>query len=501
MNRRSIRILVLWVVALLTSACSGALAPSAQKHPWNLKEMVAQLQKSVVTLITYDLDGNLSNIGSGFFISKGGILVTNHHVLAGAYKAVIKTSKGSQYPVAAVLAENQLADLVKVRIDIPHDLVTPIVLSAQDPAIADRVVVIGSPLGLDQTVSEGIISAIREISANSKVFQLTAPISPGSSGSPALNLRGEVVGVATFQMAKGQNLNFAISIKALKTLTDKATTPSIAEWTIRNSQQGPALAASLCSKGVQFTIQGEYLEALTYFKQAAEASPDDPVVWYGLGSCYVGLGQPDAAIEAYKRPIAANPDNAMAHFVLAMYYKAIAKYQRALQSLLEVIRINPSSVQARFELGRVYGKLERTEEEIDSFQKILETNPNHVQTLFGMGQALGRLGRHDEAVVLFNRASAMEPDNALIYFNIGVTYHHMEQPANEIRAYTRAIRANPRMDIAHYNLALVFLNQGHRKLALDQYEILKSLNTDAANLLFKKIYPENIGGTSVPEPK
>lgn len=492
MNRHPIGHWVIWMIAVLTCACSSSPATAPQQHPWNLKEMVGPIQKSIVTVITYDLEDKVSNIGSGFFISKSGILVTNHHVLTGAYKAVIKASDGNQYPVAAVLAENQLVDLIKVRIEIPHDRVTPIALSEEEPAIAERVVVIGSPLGLDQTVSEGIISAVREIPATGKIFQLTAPISPGSSGSPALNLRGEVIGVATFQLAKGQNLNFAVSIKALQSLTEKAAAPSITEWTIRNSRQGPALAETLCSKGVRLTIQGEYQEALTFFKKAAEANPDDPIAWYGLGSCYVGLGQTEDAIKAYKQPIAVNPDNASAHFVLAMYYKAIEQFQRAIQSLLEVIRIDPNSIQARFELGRVYRKLERTEEEIDSFQKILEINPNHVPTLFGMGQTMGRIGRYDEAVDLFNRASEVEPDNALIHYNLGVTYHLMNQSSDEIRAYTRAIQADPRMAAAHYNLAIVYLNQGHRKLALDQYEILKSLNTNAANLLFMQIYPASI---------
>ena len=91
------------------------------------------IKKSVVTIINYDVDGKISSIGSGFFISKSGILVTNFHVLDGAYNAEIRTLDGSQYPVATVLARNQLVDLIKVRVDIPGGRVTPVVTLALVP--------------------------------------------------------------------------------------------------------------------------------------------------------------------------------------------------------------------------------------------------------------------------------------------------------------------------------------------------------------------------------
>jgi hypothetical protein len=91
--------------------------------------------------------------------------------------------------------------------------------------------VIGTPLGLEQTVSDGIVSARREIPGFGRIVQMTAPISPGSSGSPVLNMRGEVVGVATFLIDMGQNLNFAIPAEITgrlhrgRSLADRALGP------------------------------------------------------------------------------------------------------------------------------------------------------------------------------------------------------------------------------------------------------------------------------------
>lgn len=490
MKRIGLLKVVVFAAALFVSACSSGPEPSRQP-PWGLKDLVGPIQKSVVTVINYDVDGKVSSIGSGFFISKSGILVTNFHVLEGAYNAEIRTPDGSQYPVATVLARSQLVDLIKVRVDIPDSRVTPIVIAREAPSVADSIFVVGSPMGLEQTVSEGIISAVREIPTGGTVLQLTAPISRGSSGGPVLNQDGEAVGVVTFQAARGQNLNFAISVDALEMLSEETSQPSIAEWTIGNSRQGPALAAALCSKGSQLTIQGEYEEALAYYKKAAETNPDDPDAWYGLGSCYVGLDQSEDAIAAYKRPIEQDPDNAVAHFILAMYYKAIDQYEQVVPTLLEVIRIDPDNLRAQFELGRAYGALERTAEQIDTFQGILEEQPAHVPTLLDLGTTLGKIGRLDDAMALFAQARTLEPDNALIYYNIGVTYSRMNRSEEAIRAYTRAIRVNPRMAAAHYNLGMAYLNQGRRQLALGQYEILSGLGADSADALFESIYPES----------
>jgi len=490
MIRNRFVMVMIAAAVLVVGACTTGIEP-LRKPSGSLKDLVGPIQKSVVTVINYGVDGDISSIGSGFFISESGILVTNFHVLDGAYSAAIKTADGSQYPVTSVLARNQLVDLIKVRVDIAGNRVTPVVLSRVQPAVADRVFAVGSPMGLEQTVSEGIISAVREMPAGGKVFQLTAPISRGSSGGPVLNLDGKVVGVVTFQVARGQNLNFAVSVDSLEMLSEEASQPSIAEWTIRNSGQGPALAAELCSKGSRLTIQGEYEEALTYFKKAAETSPDDPYAWYGLGGCYVGLDQPDEAIAAYKRPIERDPDNEMAHFILAMYYKSIGRQEQVIPTLLEVIRIDPANLRARFELGRAYGAVERTAEQIDTFKEILEHQPDHIPTLLDLGATLGKIGRFDEAMALFTQAGGLEPDNELIHYNIGVTYNRMGRPEEAIQAYTRAIRANPRMAVAHFNLGMTYLDRGHRKLALDQYEILKGLESDSANELFESIYPES----------
>lgn len=496
MGRNIIYLLASALTALLSAACSNTFAPV--HSAWPLGKMISPIQKSVVTIAAFEMDGEVKAIGSGFFIHRDGTLVTNYHVLEGAYTAEIKTAAGDKYPVNTVIAHNQFIDLIKVRVDIPEGSAVPLSLSSDVSQVADRVVVIGSPLGLEQTISEGIVSAVRDHPESGKIYQFTAPISQGSSGSPVLNTKGEVIGVVTFQSVKGQNLNFAISVKALETMPHASKKISLTEWTLKKSGNDPTLAAALCSKGAKLSISGKYEAALDYYQKATETNPEDPNAWHGLGSCYIGLDQQDNAIEAFHNSIAADPEDASGHLILAMYYKVLEQYQKVVVSLLKGIKIDPENLQARFELADAYGNLNQTDDQIQSLKEILEIKPDHVPTLHRMGNTVGRIGRYDEALDLLLKASALEPDNAQIHFDIGVTYHHKKLPEKELRAYTRAIRANPWMAPAHYNMGQLFLSQGNRKLALHQYEILKSLEKTMADKLFEKIYPSTIEEVTAP---
>lgn len=134
------------------------------------------------------------------------------------------------YPIKLVVAKNQDADLIKAWVDMSGRTVDFISLTKESPEVAERVIVVGSPLGLEQTVSEGIISAVRDIPVLGKIFQISAPISEGSSGSPVVNMKGEVIGVASFTTTEGQNLNFAISGEQALALEPEKRNITLTEW-------------------------------------------------------------------------------------------------------------------------------------------------------------------------------------------------------------------------------------------------------------------------------
>lgn len=192
----------------------GPVSVSADRDAGNgraamsISEIAGLIGPSVVAVIVYNDKGEAVSRASGFFTGPGHVL-TNHHAFRELRKAEIKTSSGRIYPVNTVVAEDRLNDLIMVSTTVPQGEFTPLQIVSETPQVGEKIVVIGNPLGLDHTVSDGIVSAFREKDGR-KMIQITAPISPGSSGSPVVNMKGEVIGVAFMQLIGGQNLNFCI---------------------------------------------------------------------------------------------------------------------------------------------------------------------------------------------------------------------------------------------------------------------------------------------------
>jgi tetratricopeptide (TPR) repeat protein len=454
----------------------------------DLTTLVDKIRPAVATIVVYNVNRQVTGIGSGFFIDKSGHLITNHHVLAGSYAADVRTFDGKTYPIKLVVADDKSVDLIKVLVDIPRKKIKSIKLSKNLPSIAEQILVIGSPMGLEHTVSEGIVSSIREIPAVGKFFQMSAPISPGSSGSPVINLKGQVIGVATFQLVSGQNLNFAVAGESVLKL--KATGPalSISRWTFNNSLEQPKLAEELCRQGYSFSINGEDQKAIQFFRQAIEKDPKNTMAWNGLGYCHVGLNNPQAAIKAYQQAIKTDPTDAALHFNLANYYIKLGRQQEAIDSYQQVISLNPSSEPAYFRLGVIYTQLDRLAEGKAAFEKVIRLNPNAAPAFFNIGIAYAKLGRYHEAINANKEVLRIKPDFAPAYNNMGLVYGKLGQPNDEVKAYKEAIRVEPDNVSAHFNLGTALLQRGDKTGALDEYKILKKLNKEAADNLFNKMY-------------
>jgi tetratricopeptide (TPR) repeat protein len=458
------------------------------KAETDLTELVKTVQPTVVTVVAYDVDRNVANIGTGFFIDNDGHLITNYHVLVGKFGAEIRTADGSTYPIKSVVAENQATDLIKVWVDIPPEKVHRIPVSDEMPPVAQRVMVVGSPMGLEQSVSDGIISSVREIPGVGIFFQMSAPISPGSSGSPVVNMEGKVVGVATFQFLEGQNLNFAIAGKSILDLKTNKPGQTLSEWTYSHSNQKPRLAGELCRKGFSFSINGQDQKALQYFKKATENDPNSTTAWYGLGYCYIGKNSPNDAIKAYKQAIRTDPTNEISHFHLGSYYQKLGRYDEAIDSYKQVISINPGFEAAYFNLGIIYSKIGQLIDGKEAFQNVVRINPEATTAHYNIGVSYTKLGHYTEAIDAYKKAINVNPDFAKAYFNLGVVFGELGQSKDQMDAYKQAIRINPDFAPVHYAIGQVYLSQGDKASALDQFKILKKLDIDIANKLFEEIY-------------
>ncbi len=192
----------LLVAAALAAAALGVYWTWLREQPTRVLSHVAE---SSGVVIVEDASGNSLGLGSGFFVAED-LFVTNHHVVNGGVTAKIMTNGGEVFPVRGLVATDRLHDVVLLktsRLSSQHLMLEP-----SPPAVGDDIWVFGAPLGLQGTLSKGIVSAER--TEGQPLLQISAPISSGSSGSPVVNTRGNVVGVASAFRLEGQNLNFAV---------------------------------------------------------------------------------------------------------------------------------------------------------------------------------------------------------------------------------------------------------------------------------------------------
>ncbi len=198
-------------------APSGVAAHSATPRK-DIPSIAKGVNGSVVSVVMSDKDGNPIAQGTGFFVSKDGLIVTNYHVISEGSSAIVKFPDGAFYLVDGVLASDKTRDVAIIKAH--GESFRTLTLGNSDRVqVGEEVVAIGNPLSLESTVSNGIVSAIRTIEEEGgKFLQVTAPISPGSSGGPLFNMAGEVVGITTLKFKGGENLNFAIPINDAKLL-------------------------------------------------------------------------------------------------------------------------------------------------------------------------------------------------------------------------------------------------------------------------------------------
>lgn len=172
-------------------------------------EELAQLASSIVMISVHDHHGEIMSTGSGIMIGRGGYILTNNHVAAGGVFYSVSIEDDEQtYQTDEVIKYNNALDLAVIRI---HRQLKPLPIYRGSKKLVrgQKVVAIGSPLGLFNSVSDGIISGFRKI-RDIDMIQFTAPISPGSSGGAVLNMQGEVIGISTAGIDNGQNINLAV---------------------------------------------------------------------------------------------------------------------------------------------------------------------------------------------------------------------------------------------------------------------------------------------------
>jgi tetratricopeptide (TPR) repeat protein len=345
------RLFPLWLFFVLLSA---ALAPARAQE--SLPELIRRVKPAVVSVVTYNAKNEPLISGSGFFIRPGQV-VTNMHVIEGAARAEIRTldGKGKTYRVSGTLGVDEEGDIALLAVDVPQDRPRAVSLAEEMPEEGESIFVIGNPLRLEGSVSNGIVSAVREVPNLGKIIQITAPISHGNSGSPLFNMKGQVIGVVTIKVTNGQNINLALAaprlsaLKAGKLLTfdEMAAKP-------RSGQQSEVLAEWWYRNGLNSLWLGNYDSALGYFENAVGKNPSRAEAWIQVGFCKVKQGKNEEAVRAYQQAIRLRPNSYEAYNKLGDAYYYASRYDEAIEAYVRAASIRPDLAEAYYNLGMTY---------------------------------------------------------------------------------------------------------------------------------------------------
>ena len=363
---------ILPVIVLIFCTISSV---SAQTAPQIAEKALA----ATVYLEMQDSKGVPLGFGSGFFVGDN-LIATNYHVIEGAARGSAKlVGQSSTYTIEGVTATDQTNDLALLKVTMSG--IKPLPLgNSSNVKIGETVYVAGNPQGLEGTFSDGIISSRRDQDTKERL-QMTAPISPGSSGGPVLNSKGEVIGVSFMTLVGGQNLNFAIPSRYLtELLTESTPAKPLAE------DNRSISAETYFTWGNTKYYLGDYKGAIADYDSAIRLNPDHANTYYNRGTAKGDLGQHFAAIADFDIAIRLKPDLAEA------YYNRGA---------------------AKSDLGQHFAA-------IADYDTAIRLKPDHAGAYNSRGVAKGNLGQHSAAITDFDTAIRLKPDHANAYLNRGV---------------------------------------------------------------------------------
>lgn len=469
-----------------------------------LKEIVEEAEWATFIIYTYDEYGSPSGTGSGFFIDGDGTGITNYHVLDGAVKAILKTSDGEKYEIDQVIASDRKWDIAKFTIRNEKDKsFSYLDFADKEVEKGDKVYNISSPMGLEASVSEGIVSSLRNDGQHGSTIQITAPISSGSSGSALLNEDGKVFAVATFKYNRGENLNFGVAIDR-----EKLELMDGNDFVKRNSKfnkKDNFIILNISNSGDQNVV----LNALEFKDDATIAyfsytnldmsTANNMLIWTKLGegdkgflihdldrdkkyyitSSSIGTdkdsGTPVPLASNYKFKVFFPPIKDMPSNIDIVEGYASKSWQFrniCLDEYKDNWEIDMNAYQKEYAYSNMHeGHLADAE---NLFLAMLDEDPEDLQALNAMGIISFVLENYSNAETYFTRAIEAHPNNSTGYLNRSQIYQLRGDNQLALRDLTQAVNNSAQPD-DYYKRALLYIKlEEWEKAEKDLNKVIKT---------------------------
>jgi tetratricopeptide (TPR) repeat protein len=473
-----------------------------------IPEIIAKAKPAVVQVIASNANWSPIRTGTGFFVSADGELLTNFHVIQGATHISARTNKGAIFVFEKPIAGSADSDVALLKFQATD--VDFLKLGSSANAVeGETVLVIGNPEGLQGTVSDGIISAFRE---NRSYIQITAPISPGSSGSPVLDESGQVIGMATLLTKEGQNLNFAISTEVVKSAMDEILTQEVLNQAsspqpvVSNVNAAPSAGVNqspqtfddYIHEGYVAYEDRDYKRSVEAYTKAIVVQPNSASLYFKRARSYDALSNYTAAIADYGEAIRlksadvfyvylrrANDHSNLKHYsaAIADYTSAIktntyadsypyicraqlyqqqGNHSRALADYNEAVRIRPNEGSYGWR-GRFYAETNEYNKAVIDLSECLRSDPDNPAWRYWRGLAHAGLRQYDEAIADYDVSIAgYKKENA--FFAASLKELHPFPPSE-----------------VYYHRGLVFSALKQYRKAIDDYSEAIKTESDVAN--------------------
>ena len=434
---------------------------------------------ATVYLEMKDQNGVILGFGSGFFV-KENLIATNYHVIEGAASGTAKlVGKYTTYTIQGVTATDEANDLALLKVNAYG--IKPLPLGDSDNVrIGATVYVAGNPKGLEGTFSNGIISSSHNRHTKKERLQMTAPISPGSSGGAVLNRKGEVIGLSFMTIEGGQNLNFAIPSRLLKVLLARSGTAK------PFSQRSQSISAeAYVQLGNMYYDLRDYTDAIANYTKSLKLKPDANI-YYNRGKAKFYLWQYDAAIIDYDTAIKIKPD-----FAPAYCYRGFAKASKgqlfaAITDYDTAIKIKPDDALAYNLRGLAKYNLKQYGAAIADYDIAIRLKPDFVTVYNNRGNAKVELEEYFAAITDYDTAIKIKPDDALAYYNRGFAKYRLKQYSEAITDYDTAIKIKSDDSFAYVERGRVKAKLGQYFAAIADYDTAIKLYPGSPSVYYER---------------
>ncbi|MGH2576031.1 MAG: trypsin-like peptidase domain-containing protein, partial [Ignavibacteria bacterium] len=407
-------------------------------------EQIIELNKPALISIWYHTDNYYSyysytNVdttllnGSGFIITEDGLIGTNFHVVDGIDSLLVKTSDGTFYDAELMILDEK-NDMAIIKIKYTNGKAFPTVKLGNSDAVkvGQEVFAIGSPLGYEYTISQGIVAGIRDDEKVSftdpvtympiekkfeKVIQITAAISPGNSGGALFNTKGEVIGITTFTYTGYGNLNFAVAINSFSAFKNSVDLANIENNEAARKKREESLffanmkLASSYKSQVSynwyyskqkdtmkivdtFLVKQDSINKVNFFKaenlynKCILLQPDSFIVYQELMDLYVYTENFEKAEQHYKNIREKFQNDSLLNLLsssLASAYSTSKDYKKALLFYDKMLKLDTNDVYIYFQVASIYEKMDNNKKAIREYEKLIKKDPNYTQAYIQLG--------------------------------------------------------------------------------------------------------------------